>query len=96
MKDIWRWYPLSKGGEFRKWYGNSQHVINLWRNGYSIQNGGGNFRLRDPKWYFKESISWSELVVPQSLLGGYQKVSYFLMLAQEFSLKRNVQTVLAF
>ena len=55
------WYPLSKGGDFRKWFGNNEHLINLRDNGYDIKNGGGNFRLRDDKWYFKPYVTWSRI-----------------------------------
>ncbi|NPE28180.1 BREX-1 system adenine-specific DNA-methyltransferase PglX [Methanococcoides sp. SA1] len=56
-----KWYPLSKGGDFRKWNGNNEHVINLCDDGYDIRNGGGNYRLRDDKWYFKPYITWSRI-----------------------------------
>lgn len=56
-----KWFPLAKGGSFRKWYGNFEHLINLKNMGESIQNSGGNFRLRDPKYYFKNSITWSRV-----------------------------------
>ena len=27
-----KWFPYNKGGDFRKWYGNQEHVVN-WENG---------------------------------------------------------------
>ena len=36
-------------------------MINLRDNGYDIKNGGGNFRLRDDKWYFKPYVTWSRI-----------------------------------
>ena len=56
-----KWYPLSKGGDFRKWYGNNEHIVNLQDNGYDIKNGGGNYRLREDKWYFKPFLTWSRI-----------------------------------
>lgn len=55
------WYPLSKGGEFRRWYGNVEHIIDLYNNAENILNGGGNFRLRDKDLYFKPYITWSRI-----------------------------------
>ncbi len=56
-----QWYPLSKGGEFRKWYGNVEHLINLRDDAFDIRNGGGNFRLREKKWYFQPYVTWSRI-----------------------------------
>lgn len=55
------WYPLSKGGEFRKWYGNVEHLINLRDDAFDIRNGGGNYRLREKKWYFQPFVTWSRI-----------------------------------
>lgn len=55
------WYPLSKGGEFRRWYGNVEHIIDLYNDSENILNSGGNFRLRDKDLYFKPYITWSRI-----------------------------------
>ena len=41
-----RWYPLSKGEEYRKWYGNLSHVINLLNNVYDIRHQKKNYRIK--------------------------------------------------
>lgn len=53
-----QWFPYNKGGDFRRWYGNREYVVN-WRNqGEDICNAGmTSFRGRD--YYFKEGITWS-------------------------------------
>jgi type II restriction/modification system DNA methylase subunit YeeA len=56
-----RWFPLHKGGSFRKWYGNAEHVINLKDDGADIRNNSPDFRLRDKKFYFKPFVSWSRI-----------------------------------
>ncbi|HHX67855.1 MAG TPA: BREX-1 system adenine-specific DNA-methyltransferase PglX, partial [Gallicola sp.] len=58
-----KWFPYNKGGAFRKWYGNIEYVINMENNGYDIQFSGlnNNYRLRDPKYYFKEAVTWSKI-----------------------------------
>ncbi|MGA1871685.1 MAG: BREX-1 system adenine-specific DNA-methyltransferase PglX [bacterium] len=55
------WYPISKGGDFRKWFGNIEHIINLRDDGYDIKNGGSNYRLRDKSLYFKPYVTWSRI-----------------------------------
>lgn len=33
-----KWFPLNKGGLYRKWYGNNDYVINWENNGFEIKN----------------------------------------------------------
>jgi type II restriction/modification system DNA methylase subunit YeeA len=58
-----KWFPYNKGGGFRRWYGNIEHIINMENNGFSIKNDGfnNNYRLRDPEVYFKPAITWSKI-----------------------------------
>lgn len=58
-----KWFPYNKGGGYRKWYGNNYYIVNMENNGEDIKNynNGANYRLRDSKNYFKESITWSLL-----------------------------------
>lgn len=58
-----KWFPYNKGGAFRRWYGNIEHLINMENNGYDIINSGlnNNYRLRDPILYFKEAVTWSKI-----------------------------------
>lgn len=58
---IGRFFPMSKGGEFRKWSGNSQHVVDLENDGHRIKTSGQNFRLRDPNLYFQPYVTWSRI-----------------------------------
>ena len=52
-----KWFPYNKGGEFRKWYGNQEYLVNWENDGYEIKNFK-NAVVRNPSYYFKESISW--------------------------------------
>jgi len=56
-----KWFPIIKGGENRKWFGNQEYVINLENEGYEIKNSGNNFRLRTPDFYNKKGITWSRI-----------------------------------
>lgn len=57
----YKWFPIIRGGEFRKWYGNRDNVINLQNSCYEIKNSKNNFRLRTPEFYNKEGITWSRI-----------------------------------
>jgi hypothetical protein len=32
-----KWFPYNKGGEFKKWYGNQEYIVNWENDGYEIQ-----------------------------------------------------------
>lgn len=55
-----KWYPLNKGGSFRKWYGNNEYVINYENNGRKLKEFDRSV-IRNEKYYFRESITWSML-----------------------------------
>ncbi|MGL5594706.1 MAG: BREX-1 system adenine-specific DNA-methyltransferase PglX, partial [Cetobacterium sp.] len=52
-----KWFPYNKGGEKRKWYGNQKFLVNWENDGYEIRNFK-NAVIRNPSFYFRESISW--------------------------------------
>ena len=61
-----RWYPYAKGGEFRKWYGNTEFVVNWYNNGYEIQHftdEKGKVRSHNYNldFIFKKGITWNAL-----------------------------------
>ena len=61
-----KWFPVTKGGKFRKWYGNNEYLIN-YRNGgqdmIAANEAGTNpgFRHDNPNFYFKSGITWSTI-----------------------------------
>ena len=58
-----KWYPYNKGGDFRRWYGNQEHIVNFRDFGaeisqYRVQSGqSASFPGQD--FYFHDSVSWS-------------------------------------
>ena len=61
-----KWFPYNKGGEFRKWYGNNDFVVNWENDGDEIRNffdKNGKLRSRpqNTNYYFRESVSWSDI-----------------------------------
>ena len=55
-----RWIPFSKGGEYRKWYGNLEYVLDYLDNGKGFKECQG-YRGSDESNYFKEGIVWSDI-----------------------------------
>ncbi len=86
-----KWFPYNKGGEFRKWYGNQEYLVNWENDGYEIKNfydGKGKLRSRpqNTEYYFKESISWTDITssgnsfryYPKGFLYDVTGMSYFI------------------
>lgn len=57
-----KWYPHSKGGSLRRWYGNNSFIINWENNGAEIRNYKKAV-VRNPDYYFKAGLTWSDLTV---------------------------------
>lgn len=55
-----KWFPYNKGGDFRKWYGNNECVINWENDGNSVREFSGSV-IRNPDCYFRPSITWSKI-----------------------------------
>ena len=69
-KSNFTWYPMTKGGEYRKWYGNNEYVVNWKNNGEEIKywvthnpkdpnTKQWSRRLFNTESYFKHIITWS-------------------------------------
>lgn len=59
-----KWFPYNKGGDYRKWYGNNEFIVNWEHDGNLIRNfkneqGKLRSRSQNTDYYFKESFSWS-------------------------------------
>ena len=55
-----KWFPLNKGGSYRKWYGNNDYVIDWENSGYRIKKSIGS-TIRNEQFYFREGITWSKI-----------------------------------
>ena len=64
-----KWIPYNKGGEYRKWYGNHDYVVNWENDGFEIKENtrrvypqlGENlgWKISNEQYYFQEGISWT-------------------------------------
>ena len=80
-----KWFPYNKGGEKRKWYGNQEYLINWENNGHEIKSFK-NAVVRNPLYYFRESISWTDItssgnsfrIYPKGFIYDVTGMSYFI------------------
>lgn len=61
-----KWYPYCNGGNFRKWYGNNEDVVNWYDNGIEVktffdENGKLRSRPQNQQFYFKEGGTWTAI-----------------------------------
>ena len=61
-----KWFPYNKGGEYRKWYGNNDWIVDWSNDGAEIRNfrddkGKLYSRPQNMDSYFQPSITWSKV-----------------------------------
>lgn len=52
-----KWFPIAKGGELRKWFGNHEYIINYENDGIELRKNKANLRNKDM--YFQEGGTWT-------------------------------------
>lgn len=55
-----KWFPYNKGGNFKKWYGNYEYIVNWESNGLEIKNNR-NSNIRNEQYYFNDCLTWTLL-----------------------------------
>ena len=63
-----KWFPCTKGGSFRRWYGNFEYLLNWEKDGYEIrnykdENGKLRSRPQNTQYFFVGGITWSSLTI---------------------------------
>lgn len=61
-----KWFPSTKGGAYRKWYGNNEYVVNWEKDGQEIKNfkdkkGKSRAVIRNPQFFFRKGLAWSAI-----------------------------------
>ena len=64
-----KWFAYNKGGNYRRWYGNRDYLINWFDDGKELKDnvvkcyGGGSYtkEVRNEDKYFQEGMTWSTL-----------------------------------
>ncbi len=65
-----KWFPFVKGGDFRKWFGNVDQVVNWEEDGYEIKEStlakypqlswdNLGWKISNENFYFRPAITWS-------------------------------------
>ncbi len=64
-KSDFKWFPMTKGGDYRKWFGNNEYLVNWHKDGQDIHkyhnlpmdyNGAP---VRAKRFYFREGATWT-------------------------------------
>ena len=55
-----KWFPYNKGGDFRKWFGNNEFVINWEKDGKDVK-AYGHLVARSLAYQFRESVTWNKI-----------------------------------
>ena len=53
------WFPITRGGERRVWYGNNSSIVLGYNNFERVQKECPDYRLRDKDYYFKKGLTWT-------------------------------------
>ena len=67
LQSGYKWFPYNKGGDYRKWYGNNELVVNWYNDGFEIRNNidleTGRIRSHNynGSFGFREGITWSSI-----------------------------------
>ena len=56
-----KWFPYNKGGEFRRWFGNNEYLVNWGDDGKDIFAFRPRSVIRNPDYYFQPSLTWSDV-----------------------------------
>ncbi|MEZ9459309.1 BREX-1 system adenine-specific DNA-methyltransferase PglX [Vibrio sp. 10N.222.54.E8] len=73
--DKYVWFPYVKGGDYRKWYGNTLHVVNYENNGRTLIDlvtekypkiSDPEFVIKNRKYYFRSGITWTDIAIDPS------------------------------
>ena len=61
-----KWYPCNKGGDYRRWYGNNDYVLNWENDGFELKNfrhpdGRQKSRPQNLQYQFKEGLTYTNI-----------------------------------
>ena len=91
-----KWFPHLKGGEFRKWWGNQDYVINWDHDGAKLWDFRPRSVIRNPDSYFKPAVSWSNVSSGEPSFRFYDQGSIFGHVGQAFFPQHDVEPLIEF
>src|SRR5262249_2954287 len=68
MSGSYKWFPVTKGGPFRRWYGNYDYILNWHKDGDELrnfmnENGKARSVIRNRRFYFQSGITWNDITI---------------------------------
>ena len=63
----YKWFPCTKGGSYRRWYGNNEYIVNWENDGREIKNYAAKLyknytrTIKNIPFYFQKGLSWSTI-----------------------------------
>jgi len=57
-----RWFPCNSGGNFRKWYGNDETVVD-WGNGGALIKRYNGSAVRNEGYYFRDGLTYNKISI---------------------------------
>lgn len=95
-----KWFPMVKGGGYRKWYGNITSVVNWANDGYEIKQaniGAAGGRIVAEEFYFLEGLTWTHTTYSQPFSIRYMPAGVLINVEGPaiFELNKNKWYVLA-
>lgn len=63
----YKWFPCTKGGSFRRWYGNNEYVVNWENDGFEIKEYAAKLyrnytrTIKNIPFYFQRGLTWSTI-----------------------------------
>ena len=99
-KSGFKWFPYNKGGDFRKWYGNNDYIVNWENDGFEIKHffdSKGKLRSRPQNlnYMFRSSVSWSDITSSTNAFRYKPYGNLFDISGMSFFPKRNTNYLLA-
>ncbi len=85
----YKWFPYNKGGEYRKWHGNDDYVVDYMNDGQKIKEDvlkkypylkTPDFVVKNTTFYFRPAITWS-LISSSATAFRYKKQGFIFDVA---------------
>jgi len=55
-----KFFPFNKGGQYRRWFGNNEFVVNFGNDGRDLRDYKKS-QLKNYRYYFKEGFTWTKI-----------------------------------
>ena len=60
LESSYKWFPINSGGDYRKWYGNFEKIVN-WENNGAEMTAYPKAYIRSRERYFQQGLTWTKI-----------------------------------